>query len=84
MMFRLENDVLEINMPQGLTAKQLIEEAEKSFANIEKECYGKDIKVNGRATLGIAMFLGHKLAHISRSVSLFDPKENEFYKVIWH
>ena len=46
--------------------------------------YGKDLKVTGRITTGMAMMMGHELAHVCKSVSIFDPKENEYIRVISH
>lgn len=54
-----------------------LEELENSF-------YGKDIKINGRITTAMSLFLGHYLAHICKSVSIFDPKENNYLLVIKH
>lgn len=83
-MLKLENDVLFIELPHGKTQKELISQLDNEFPSIEKECYGKEIKINGRCTTAMALFLGHKLAHISKSVSIFDPKENSYVLSVWH
>ena len=83
-MLRLDNDILYIELPQGKTQAQLIDDLESEFSTIEKDFHGKDIKLNGRLTTGMAMWLGHKLAHICKSVSIFDPKINGYIKVIEH
>lgn len=83
-MLNLNNNILEIELPQGLTQVELIEQCATEFKKIEKEFFGKEIKINGRLTTGMALFLGHKLAHISKSVSIFDPKENSYVLIIKH
>ena len=42
------------------------------------------IRVYGRITTSMAMVLGHELCHVARSVSMFDPKENEYVECIKH
>lgn len=81
-MLKVNGDILEVVLPEGRTQKELIEELKIEFSGIEKELYGKDIKINGRITTGMALYLGHKLAHICRSVSIFDPKLNDYVLVI--
>ena len=51
---------------------------------MEKRVFGRDIRVYGRITTSMAMVLGHELCHVARSVSMFDPKENEYVECIKH
>ncbi len=83
-MLELKGDVLEITLPQGKNQDELLAELAIAFSHIEKSFFGLDIKLNGRVTTAMALWLGHKLAHITKSVSIFDPKENSFVKVITH
>jgi len=85
-MFELNGNILMVNLPSGKTQKELLVEAREEIREMIKKgwFYGKHLKVNGRITTSISMFLGHELAHICRSVSLFDPKENEYIPVISH
>lgn len=83
-MFKVENDVIVVTLPEGKTQSELIEIAKNEIVNIEKDLYGKDVKLNGRITTGMALFLGHKLAHITKSVSIFDPKMNAYLTAISH
>lgn len=85
-MFRLEGDVLHIELPQGKSQAELVKEAETEIDEIIKSgaLYGKDLKINGRITTGIALMLGHKLAHVCRIVSIFDPKLNSYIVCIKH
>jgi hypothetical protein len=83
-MFKIENDVLLITLPEGKTQEEIVKEAAEEIITIEKEFYGKEIKINGRITTALALFLGHKLAHISKSVNIFDPKLNTYVLAVWH
>ena len=42
------------------------------------------LKVNGPASLPVAMVLGHKLSHLFQAVACFDPKLNKYVVVISH
>ena len=61
-------------------------ECSEQIRNIimEKRVFGRDIRVYGRITTSMAMVLGHELCHVARSVSMFDPKENEYVECIKH
>jgi hypothetical protein len=58
--------------------------AKMELSTLANNFFGKDIKVTGRCTTALAMLLGHELAHICKSVSIFDPKENSYVSVIQH
>jgi len=85
-LFTLEEDILKISLPQGLSQKDLIDMTNSEIdALIDSgQLYGKDIKIFGRITTGMALVLGHKLAHVCKSVSIFDPKLNDYILCIRH
>lgn len=81
--------LLVIELPQGKTAMEILQMAQEEFNSSSNSftvsrLYGKHVKVTGRITTGLAIWLGHSLAHICKSVSLFDPKENRFDVIISH
>ena len=41
-------------------------------------------KINGPASLPVAMVLGHKLSHLFEAIACFDPKLNKYVVVISH
>jgi len=84
MMLRVEKDTLFVNLPEGKNQEELVSLCKTEIATIERSLYGKEVKINGRITTGMALFLGHKLAHICKSVSIFDPKENQYIRAVWH
>jgi len=90
-MFKLtidENDfaVLEIELPMGKTQDQILEAAQTEICAVitDGHIFGHHVRINGRCTTALALFLGHKLAHFCKSVSIFDPKMNEFVLSVWH
>ena len=78
--------VLYVTLPEGRTMAELTRECSDQIRNIimEKRVFGRDIRVYGRITTSMAMVLGHELCHVARSVSMFDPKENEYVECIKH
>jgi hypothetical protein len=83
-MFTLENDVLNVTLPEGKIQSELIAMAKTEIRELAPKLYGLNIKINGRVTTGMAYLLGHELAHICKSVSAFDPKENQYFLCISH
>ena len=84
-MFELQEDgILKITLPEGRTQHDLIGICKEELANIQSAIYGKDVKINGRCTTAMALFLGHRLAHSCKSVSIFDPKDGTYVLSIWH
>lgn len=80
----VDNNVLKVHLPEGKTQVELIAILDDEFKTIESQCFGKEIKIDGRITTGMALSLGHKLAHVCKSVSIFDPKENAYVLCIHH
>lgn len=85
-MFKLEGDVMYIELPQGMTQAELVSAAKTEIKSLIESgaLYGKSVKLNGRLTTGMALMLGHELAHICKTVSVFDPKENDYVLCITH
>lgn len=85
-MFELKNDVLNVTLPEGRTQAELIASAKTEIRTLIADgiLYGKELKLNGRITTGMALTLGHELAHICKSVSIFDPKEAAYVECITH
>ena len=87
-MFKVESydgaKLLRVELPMGKTQDQLIQMADNELSKIESKLHGNDVYINGRLTTGMALLLGHKLAHITKSVSIYDPKEATYFKAVWH
>lgn len=78
--------MLEFTLLQNLTQDELIARMNDELSRPLREglTFGKDVKIMGRITTGMCLSLGHTLAHISKSVSIFDPRENEYVVCIKH
>jgi len=83
-MFKLEGDIVYITLPEGKTQAEILKDAKEELDKIESKLYGLELKLNGRITTSLALYLGHRLAHICKSVSIFDPKENSYILAIFH
>lgn len=85
-MFRLDGDVLLVTLPEGNTQAELVLACKSEVRELINTgaLYGKDIKLNGRLTTGMALCLGHEIAHVTKSVSIFDPKENNYVICVKH
>lgn len=85
-MFIFDGEVLSVELPSGKTMAELTADCTAEIrAMISRgEFYGINVKINGRLTTSMALVLGHELAHICRSVSIFDPKEGSYVLAIKH
>ena len=83
-MFFLDGEVLSIILPQGHTMAELNVLANQELEELMPQLFGKNLKINGRCTTALALSLGHTLAHVCKSVSIFDPKENAYVMCISH
>ncbi len=83
-MLKLEKDVLTVEIPQGKNQEELLNQLNEELTTMEKDLYGIELKITGRLTATMAMFIGHKLCHICKTVSLFAPLENRYVLVIQH
>ena len=86
-MFKLNGEgVLTVTLPEGKTSLELLAEGQVEIRALVETgaTFGRDIKIIGRITTGLALMLGHELGNVCRSVSLFDPKEGRYDLVIKH
>ena len=85
-MFNFNDGVLTITLPEGKTQAELVEDARAEIRSLIESgvLFGQEVKLNGRLTTGMAISLGHELAHVCKSVSIFDPKENAYVLCIKH
>ncbi len=77
---------IEFELPKGYTAKELADATREQIVNLikSKAIFGKIVRLYGRMTIGMAAVLSHELSHVARAIEIFDPKENNFYRVIEH
>ena len=82
--FTLEEGILLVELPEGKTAEELVKLAKSGIDQIEPNLHGLDLRINGRLTLPMAAYIGHRLAHICHSISFYVPMEKKYIKAVWH
>ena len=77
--------VLEVGFEEPAENDIMVEEASREMdkALMSSEG-GKAVFIKGRASLPVAMALGHKVAHLFGSVFCWDPKLEAYVCVITH
>lgn len=76
--------VIRSALPQGFDQPDLIAAALRDVASFADQLHGKHAQINGPCTTGMALVLGHKLAHITKSVSIYDPKLASYVLAVTH
>ena len=82
--FDEQTGVLSTNLPEGKTNGELLELTKGAVKDLETKFHGKTVKINGRCTVPMALYLGHALAHICAGVEVYDPKLASYVPVISH
>lgn len=76
--------VIRSALPQGFDQPDLIAAALRDVASFADQLHGKHAQINGPCTTGMALALGHRLAHITKSVSIHDPKLASYVLSVTH
>ena len=79
--------VLHINFGVPSTNDQIVRDAVARLDVMTKAdelSGGGLLKINGPASLPVAMVLGHKLSHLFAAIACFDPKLSKYVVVISH
>ena len=82
-----DHDVLYIGFGEPSSNDQIVKDTFARLDAMQKAgelSGGGLLKVNGPASLPVAMILGHKLAHLFEAVACFDPKLNKYVVTISH
>lgn len=83
----LVDGVLKVGFGTPAQNDQIVKDAATRLDEIVKSeelAGGEVIRVNGPATLPVAMVLAHKLAHLYQAVACFDPKLSKYVVTIAH
>ena len=82
-----EGDILRVTFGERAQNDQIVKDAtarlEEMYSNGDLDGGGL-LKVNGPASLPVAMVLAHKLAHLFAAVACYDPKMNKYVVAISH
>ena len=82
-----DRDVLRISFGEPSSNDQIVKDAVARLDAMQKAgelSGGGLLKVNGPASLPVAMVLGHKLSHLFEAIACFDPKLNKYVVTISH
>lgn len=63
---------------------QIVRDATEAVKALGDAPNGKVVKVNGPASLPVAMVLAHHFAHVAKAVACFDPKMSKYVVAISH
>lgn len=80
-------DVLYIGFGEPSSNDQIVKDTFARLDAMQKAgelSGGGLLKVNGPASLPVAMVLGHKLSHLFEAIACFDPKLNKYVVTISH
>lgn len=80
----LEGEVLKVGFGESASNDEIVKEVAVSIQVIKEQCHGKIIKVNGPASLPVAMALAHELAHVTKAIAAYDPKLAKYVVAVAH
>jgi CRISPR-associated protein Csx3 len=83
----LNEGVLKIGFGEPAQNDQIVRDATARLGEMikSKELSGGElIRINGPASLPVAMVLAHKLGHLYQAIACFDPKLGKYVVVIAH
>ncbi len=83
----LEGDTLKIGFGQPAQNDQIVSEVIETLEAMKTSgelAGGKLVKINGPASLPVAMAIGHAVAHLYEVVACFDPKLAKYVVAVSH
>jgi CRISPR-associated protein Csx3 len=78
-----DGDVLKLSFGAQAQNDQIVKDAVAAVKALELEG-GKVIKLNGPASLPVAIALSHEVGHLFGAVAAFDPKLGKYVVAISH
>jgi CRISPR-associated protein Csx3 len=79
----LENDVLKIGFGEPAQNDVIVADAKAALEDLNLEG-GSLIRVNGPASLPVAMMISHEISHKYGAIACFDPKLGKYVVAISH
>lgn len=79
----INGDILKVGFGSPAQNDQIIKDAIAGVKALDLQG-GKVIKINGPASLPVAMALAHEVGHIYGVVAAFDPKMGQYVVAISH
>lgn len=81
---RLVDSVVKVGFGEPASNDQIVKDAVAGIMAIREQLFGQVAKINGPASLPVAIAIGHALAHTSPAVAAFDPKLGKYVVSISH
>ena len=83
----LEGEILKVGFGDPAQNDQIVKEAEASLKDMIENgtlSGGSVLKINGPASLPVAVAIAHAVAHRYETVAVFDPKLGKYVVAICH
>lgn len=81
--FDADSNTLKVSFGAPAQNDQIVRDAQEVLRELDLKG-GKIIKVNGPASLPVAMVLAHHLSHLYGTVACFDPKLAKYVVAVTH
>jgi CRISPR-associated protein Csx3 len=82
--FDKETSILKIAFGAPADNDQIVKEVKSLAENLVNEVSGAVLKINGPASMPVAMVIAHAFAHVTQAVAAWDPKLSKYVVVITH
>ncbi|MBU4314730.1 MAG: CRISPR-associated protein Csx3 [Actinobacteria bacterium] len=83
----LEGDVLKVAFGEAAQNDQIVAEASTTLAEMTASgelAGGPIVKINGPASLPVAVAIAHAVGHLYETVAVFDPKLGKYVVAVSH
>lgn len=80
-------NILKVSFGEPAGNDRIVRDADSELQKLiqsEQVKGGKLLKINGPASMPVAMLLGHRLAHLYEIIACFDPKLGKYVVVSSH
>ena len=79
----LDGDILKVGFGEPAQNDQLVRDAQKAIKALDLKG-GRLVKINGPASLPVAVVISHELGHLYETVAVFDPKLGKYVVSVTH
>ena len=78
----LDGDVLNIGFGESPTDIEVVLAAQELINDLRGEAQGKHLKLNGPASLSVAVMIGHAFGNTNQTIAVFLPKLQQYIVVV--
>ena len=80
----LVDGILKVGFGEAAGNDQIVKDAHVAIMEVREQLHGQVAKINGPASLPVAIAIGHALAHVCPAVAAYDPKLGKYVVSITH